>query len=485
MQPHSYTVAMKLFTLLFSLLISNLGFGQSVFRISLPLNASEYAQEILRLPSGSYLLGTISGASDPYNEKCYLVSRKGKVVSENLLGLFDRPYLGNMLRGSSGRLFMGSNSSDYASNYIAKAREIDSMGNILWEKFLSDSLYSIATPLAQSGQAIYAGVQEKRVAPYEYNNKPIFFITKLDLTGSIIWKSYVADSSSESMSQISVLNDDRIVLALNDVQGNLLAVCIDSSGNIIWKNSYPSIDYYRINDIAVENEKLVVTTLERGTPNPTSSAIGIHTIDIGGNPILAKSFTLPFTNVFKILNRNPRTSIVVTNSLIFNPGVFTPQDTISQILQVDSIGQIESAFVVKNLSHTEPYLNNVIMLDSNTLCLNVSLSNGPFFYKETITKSELIEINLADTLRSEIVHGFKIISMPNPTENDFSITILPAALPGNLQITDTNGGVVMELAIDTTITPIIASSLNGLYFIKYQSRDGNYTATSKILVRGY
>src|SRR6476660_4958784 len=109
---------MKLFTLFFFLLISNLVFCQSVFRISLPLNATEYAQQMFRLPSGSYLLGTISGSGGPYNEKCYLVSRKGKVVSENILGLYDRAYLGNIIQGSSGPLFMGSNSSDYAGNYL-------------------------------------------------------------------------------------------------------------------------------------------------------------------------------------------------------------------------------------------------------------------------------------------------------------------------------------------------------------------------------
>lgn len=478
---------MKHHLLLASVLVCNLAWSQSIDRIVLP-STQDYSAAMIRLPSQSYLFTSYATSYGPYYENTTLVSRDGLIVSENYIGTFDRPYSTNLLNGPNGSVYSGSNSSDYAGVYQARVRKLNSKGTLEWQVNTSDSDYSVGTSMILCNNSIFLGVSEKAVIDYQPDQPLVHFITRIDSTGTIAWKYYIQDTAVKYLGTIMELNSDHIVLTAYNSDGIPRLICITKDGNAVWEKSYPSIpiQYWTVDFLETNNGIIKWSQLETLIPGSSVSNINSYLINQNGDFIHHHSYSIPVANIIAISPKSSDSYLVIASNIAYNSFDYTPSDTICSILTTDTSGNILTQFELKNTSYSQPSVNDVFIIDSNKIGLWVTLANGSAYDPTTIYQSEIIEIGLLDAPRDTKANAQNIITTPNPTGRNISLSVFADALPGNLVITDAQGTIITTLNIQATETAFtLEDAPAGLYFLHYQSSNGEYITTKKILITEY
>ena len=277
-------------------------------------------------------------------------------------------------------------------NYLIYAIKLNAFGDTIWSRVISSNslsnktAYSVAntpdggcvltgesdsifiTKLNISGEVVwtnYYGNSNGEIGyciNYTSDNKILVsgsggLILKADSTGNLIWKKYY---NAERLNYIdTALEDGYIVtgyIKLNSDTSKALLIKIDTSGNLIWQS------VFRINNStsAVALCKIKDSYLLAGRTNLFGNIKEnfILKTDANGNELFKKIFKSDISEYFndlKIINVNKFIICMERDSLIGFPPVFS-----SKVIIIDSLGDIlnEKSFNYGG-GH---YLNSILLL---------------------------------------------------------------------------------------------------------------------------
>ena len=141
------------------------------------------------------------------------------------------------------KLFVVDNGGSQSDWNFAK---YNSAGQILWERYFSDSWGSVTDGIETAdGELVFAGW--KGVNTFEYDA----FLFKTDSSGNVIWGNQYS-SNQFVLSTVKETFDKGFILSGNDpFGGKEIVMKTDSTGNINW---HTAIDTYSINDAIQSND---------------------------------------------------------------------------------------------------------------------------------------------------------------------------------------------------------------------------------------
>lgn len=216
---------------------------------------------------GGYLIGCTSNSNDGEvsdnlgNSDFWVfhIDYDGNLIWENNYGGSDQDRLETMSKNDKGYILAGrtlSSDIDVSLNngyYDAWVLQIDSSGNILWEKSVGGSQFDILSScvITNNGKLILLGTTNSEEVIIDSNGSLDVWLVCFDPDGNLLWHKTYGGSSFDSPSSNSLIttNDGNISFCIssessdgifNSSNGNFdgWLLKVDQNGNIIWKSNF-------------------------------------------------------------------------------------------------------------------------------------------------------------------------------------------------------------------------------------------------------
>ena len=162
--------------------------------------------------------------------------------------------LSKIIKNQNGFLLAGntlSNDGDVTVNHGMEdiwLVQIDSIGNILWEKSYGNSLSERLVDIIATEDGGYIITIHK---DFDNGNS----IMKIDNKGDITWEETLATTGSPSEKFYLEKTTNNHCLVAGTLERNFWVIKIDESGNVLWEKSYGELNNYcLLNDIITIND---------------------------------------------------------------------------------------------------------------------------------------------------------------------------------------------------------------------------------------
>ncbi len=220
--------------------------------------------DLLSLPNKNFILAGSYSSSSSTPEDFYLAETDslGNLLWEKTYGGINYDCAFSLVKNNKNGYIISGQSESYSSNMDVLTINVDSLGNILWQK-----TYGLNAPLLTYGGQMCklsdkSYIVEKNVLN-ENTNTTIAKVLKINEEGNVIWeKTFTTNPTYTSLEAAAPfeLNDGTIILGGISYNDNLrytgLIYKLDPLGNEIWHKEYernPIISQYLV-DIKPTND---------------------------------------------------------------------------------------------------------------------------------------------------------------------------------------------------------------------------------------
>jgi hypothetical protein len=223
------------------------------------------------------------GAKGSYNGWVCCLDKEGTLIWEKAVGRSYLDGISDIIQTKDGNyIFTGYSYSNTKSSQLYIG-QINTRGNIIWEKFIGEEKNSIYFPSsiiqANNGELLITGV--KKV------DRKSIFLMRLDRQGNVIWEKTFGEDTFCSASSIVETTQNNIMVVGNtttDGAGSFDAwiLNLNKDGVLIWEKTFGN-QYSNTTTAAVldKQNNLVVTGTER--QNNNRSFGWLFKIDQDGN----------------------------------------------------------------------------------------------------------------------------------------------------------------------------------------------------------
>ena len=442
---------------------------------------------------GEYLLivssyTTISGILN-YNQFIFKTDSIGNLVwSKSYSNLFLNNFSINKTNNELFLIGRETNSSLPSSIVLIN---LDSLGNNIWVKKFSSSYKNIFAKdilhLMDGSLTLNASISDTAVSIYRIT-QPL--VIKLDSIGNIIYSNQYETAYSNYPGEMALLNSGNIIMAVESSMwsfesyyGYPTIIELSSNGDINRTNTNNSFISSGLNLLSTRKGEIVLSG--RGmnmTTNMDPIDCFILKMDSLGNQKICKVYS------YNTLSGNGASewghSIYETNDNGFIvSGMLDETYTYNyskDVLLIKTDSLLNSGCHQQPIAITDsslPFLKTPIVLGSNSISLlptsiNISLISASNYVTNTICGTVGIEDLLHQEIRPTIY--------PNPATNDLTITYKPETKNAVVEIYNSVGQQVKQIALVEENQQItIADLTNGLYIMKLN--DGKNSATQRFV----
>lgn len=262
--------------------------GNILWQNSFGGNKGEYAKSITPTDDGGCIFSSACysnngdvtghyGATFKTDIWVVKLSDAGAIEWERSLGGTNLENVANILVNDAGYIICGSTNSNngditsiHSTNYDAWIVQLDTDGNIIWQKCFGGSGVELASRIFETadGNYVIAGTSSSadgdvsvHIGLYDV------WIFEIDPDGNLLWEKSYGGLSDDWGIDVLQYGDDLIIagdvrsaggdISFNHGEDDFWLARIDASGNIIWEKCYGGSDDDVITDIALSGDKII------------------------------------------------------------------------------------------------------------------------------------------------------------------------------------------------------------------------------------
>ncbi len=403
----------------------------------------------------------------------------------------------------NGFLMVGSTSSTNGDVTENKGKEdawvikIDSLGTIQWQKTLGgsndESLWSVFQ--TQNGDYIMGGYSNSNDYDFPQNAGGWdMWVIKLNNRGNLVWKTRLAGSKDDLLSQLTNIDDKTFAIAARtysqdgDTLGALgdFSVKMDSSGRVVWKKSF---GYYsegpglkELHALTMSQKNIVsvgMKIVDRPSPQLSYSWDFLITkSDTAGNRLWSKYYGGTDTENAKSVQSLPNGDLIVSGYALSSDTFVKDNHGFIDcwIVRLDSLGNLKNANCYGGSKDDQAYAT-ALDKQGNLIVVGYSTSSDGIFpqNKGSVDFAVMkLRYNLTSTAESD--NNFDILVYPNPVEDELMLKVPPLSILPIFRLFDVAGKLVYQSKYGENVHSIDMHTFsNGFYLLTYQLAHKYYT----------
>tara|TARA_B110000285_G_scaffold230103_1_gene296081 strand:+ start:1470 stop:2972 length:1503 start_codon:yes stop_codon:yes gene_type:complete len=339
----------------------------------------------LLLISGIKTLDTINFSSDSSVAFLYMISNTGDSIWYKEYGIGDSTYTkirGSIINDDGTIISVGTSNSANWPGFESYLLKSDSVGNILWEKHITNSNSQGTDIVKQTpdGGYILSGGVLTSISEWDQ------IVIKVNALGNVVWrKEFGTVGESEYRTYVNVLTDTNYIIAgvmVNPLNSKELAFLakLDLNGDTIWTQTYekPAACFFTGVPIELNDGSLLLSGIVADTGTSITQSVWIVKVDSIGNMLWDRSFNINGgQNLNKIFDLDTCSNggILLTGAVTS----FPPTEWYAWLAKLDSNGCEQTGCanylsVIENEADEEP-IEFTIYPNPSTGMVNIELEN--------------------------------------------------------------------------------------------------------------
>lgn len=455
---------MKYLLIIPVVLFYNSSIAQVLFNNTYSKPLYDYGEAVIERNDGKYLIAG-SSSSQPnadYGVNILLVDSIGNLIWDKFLGNSGVYEFAYFMIETKDNNYLISGRDGNSDSYLAK---FNSEGNLIWSKSYMSSNYETAYSVGETADSNYIFVSLGNAHK----------LYKINSNGDSIWAKTL--NSAVYPSVIQTIDGGFALAGYVPIIGpasDIAILKLNSNGDSIWSKVFPQIgDQLAVSIIELPDSGLLIAA----SYNPEIVDGGYNTYLIRtnsvGDTIWTKTLSIANAHYIKKCRNNDGFILSTTKHIIFSfPFPDEPEDYLG-ITKLDTAGNIEWSHEFPGTVHT--FGNNI-----------EQTSDGGFLLTGNIVTSNLNDIILIklDSIGNFVTSinetSFKntvqISTYPNPFSNQLFIS---GDIPVYIRLFNTFGQTVVEASNTNQLN--VSSIANGLYLLQIFDNKGVLLKTEKVV----
>jgi hypothetical protein len=260
--------------------------------------------------------------NEPVFSQIHLMDSNCDILQTHSTGAGDFDKGGILLETTSGLIYDLSFQTVNGQAGNTRLKRLNHDGDTLWSLNLGgiDSVCYTQNMVMEGHDAITAASVSYSVPKYENLNQKIdLWAERIDSSGNVVWKKHLSDSLIfESLGAVKIADGQILIMALIKGSDNTKLFCIDPDGQILWTRLHPSLTS-TTNDVQVINQNLFRIYTHTFVSN-IYEILNYSEYDMNGNPVYASLNSTPriitYIGVMDGTRRVEATTIISPDSFV-------------------------------------------------------------------------------------------------------------------------------------------------------------------------